>query len=749
VFDEFHNLFGQHGATWETMVALTPSPFLALSATIANPHRLEAWLKPMQKSKGKDVKCIPSLDSATPIERYNDLSMHLWGPVGETPTDRIVTINPIGSVRGDELAVLNRENRPLVLSMAPEQCMVLYDALAAVAAGIQPDASTIHIAWAEKVTTELEPSSYFSSRKQIELNSSREWGNLLKQQLVDLYSFAPQLAVNVTNFFHNELDSFFEVNADNFTLGALDDCVSRVCSHQMAMVRDLQAKEMLPCIIFNMTDDICIKFALSMAAELKAAEDESKEKTGDEKKESEKRTKKLKEVAKKQRKEVANCRDSKMKRELEGDVNETEGEIAGPGGKIDLRYTILKKAMKAITPVEIIKYLRLPPRTKQQQINEDPLLHALQRGIGVHCHTVTPKYREAVEYFFREDRLSVIFSTETLAQGMNMPAKTVVFAGDHPTLNTVNYTQMSGRAGRRGLDDRGNVLHFFIPQAKVERLMAGHLPMHSGHTTLSPTNVMKLVHLETGCRLRNNDKQADDSINSMFESAKRLLEFPYKSVLKEVDVDRVDRLARMGNVISVAPSTIELNSRKLLIYFTFTFMQEEQFFTKRSCGKRYTPLPITGLVSLIHEHHPVNFVVVALLRSGVIQDFVTDPELFDKNSPDVTHRRDMALIHIFAHLYGRVPAFMDESVSPQALGEQFAGVSGEYATKSMQFEQPAVITTFLESYNKRVLGLLTSILAKFQTNFVRTEGGADLPCQLPSSGIVLPAVTKPKNKEGV
>jgi len=433
---------------------------------------------------------------------------------------------------------------------------------------------------------------------------------------------------------------------------------------------------------------------------------------------------------------------------------------------------------QAITIDDIRHYCRLSRRVSTQEIEEDPLLHALQRGIGVHSHTVTTRYREAVEYFFRTQRISVIFSTETLAQGMNMPARTVVFAGDDPTLNAVNYTQMSGRAGRRGRDDRGNVLHIFIPQAKVERLMAGHLPLHSGHTTLSPTSIMKLVHLQTGClyneakeeeskqgqRIRRGQMRQGPSdhtlaVDGMFESAKRLVEFPYKSVLKEVEVGR---LTRIGKTISVSPSTIETNTRKLLFYFNFKYMQKEQLFTPDT----YVPLPITGLVSLVHEQHPANFVVLALLRSGVIRDYITDPNLFDKNSPDITFHRDMHLIHIFSHLYGRMPVFSDDSLNPlntsregtdstsgpnsaaaDPQSQTYAGVAGNYAAAAMKFDRPPIIFSMLESYNKRVLNLLTGILAKYNSNFKKTEGVPELPCTLPSSGIVLPSTNEEVKEE--
>ena len=63
--------------------------------------------------------------------------------------------------------------------------------------------------------------------------------------------------------------------------------------------------------------------------------------------------------------------------------------------------------------------------------------------------------------------MQVLFATETFSTGLNMPAKTVVFTnarkfdgGGFRWLTSGEYIQMSGRAGRRGLDDRGRVLPF-------------------------------------------------------------------------------------------------------------------------------------------------------------------------------------------------------------------------------------------------------------------------------------------------
>ncbi|GAM27183.1 hypothetical protein SAMD00019534_103580 [Acytostelium subglobosum LB1] len=89
----------------------------------------------------------------------------------------------------------------------------------------------------------------------------------------------------------------------------------------------------------------------------------------------------------------------------------------------------------------------------------------LERGIGVHHGGLLPIVKELVEILFSKSLVKVLFATETFAMGVNMPAKTVVYSHTrkHDGLSfrellPGEYTQMSGRAGRRGLDSVGTVL---------------------------------------------------------------------------------------------------------------------------------------------------------------------------------------------------------------------------------------------------------------------------------------------------
>ncbi|KAH8740668.1 ATP-dependent RNA helicase [Cryptosporidium ryanae] len=90
------------------------------------------------------------------------------------------------------------------------------------------------------------------------------------------------------------------------------------------------------------------------------------------------------------------------------------------------------------------------------------MLPLLRRGIGIHHGGLLPVVKEIVELLFGESFIKVLFSTETFSMGINMPAKTVIFTSlrkfdgnEYRIINSGEFIQMSGRAGRRGLDDRG------------------------------------------------------------------------------------------------------------------------------------------------------------------------------------------------------------------------------------------------------------------------------------------------------
>ncbi len=89
----------------------------------------------------------------------------------------------------------------------------------------------------------------------------------------------------------------------------------------------------------------------------------------------------------------------------------------------------------------------------------------LQRGIASHHAGVLPAWKELIEELFQQGLIKVVFATETLAAGINMPARTTVISAlskrterGHRPLMGSEFLQMAGRAGRRGLDSQGYVV---------------------------------------------------------------------------------------------------------------------------------------------------------------------------------------------------------------------------------------------------------------------------------------------------
>ena len=97
-------------------------------------------------------------------------------------------------------------------------------------------------------------------------------------------------------------------------------------------------------------------------------------------------------------------------------------------------------------------------------------ISALERGVAAHHAGLLPSFKGCVEELFQKGLIKAVFATETLALGINMPAKTVVLEklmkwnGEaHLPITPGEYTQLTGRAGRRGIDIEGNAVVQWSP----------------------------------------------------------------------------------------------------------------------------------------------------------------------------------------------------------------------------------------------------------------------------------------------
>ncbi|MFP3902311.1 MAG: DEAD/DEAH box helicase [Acidimicrobiia bacterium] len=107
----------------------------------------------------------------------------------------------------------------------------------------------------------------------------------------------------------------------------------------------------------------------------------------------------------------------------------------------------------------------------------DRWVAALEMGIAAHHAGMVPPFKEAVEACFVEGLVKAVFATETLALGINMPARSVVierltkFTGEaRAFLTPGEYTQLTGRAGRRGIDEVGYAIVLWSPFVPFEQV---------------------------------------------------------------------------------------------------------------------------------------------------------------------------------------------------------------------------------------------------------------------------------------
>lgn len=236
------------------------------------------------------------------------------------------------------------------------------------------------------------------------------------------------------------------------------------------------------------------------------------------------------------------------------------------------------------TPSEkqsILKFIDLALSNLREEDKNLPQIRSMQeqayRGVAIHHGSLLPFVKECVEILFSENLIKILVATETFAMGINMPAKCCVFLSltkiDNERfryLNTGEFIQMSGRAGRRGMDQVGTVIiadqrmpdpsiikniilgipddlnsHFklsfslilmaLISNVEVEDLMRSSFRENDSHKSLK-ADMTKLIKLES-LDLLSCDACADysDFLNDLLKLSKEM-PIILKRILKVKDI---------------------------------------------------------------------------------------------------------------------------------------------------------------------------------------------------------------------
>lgn len=193
----------------------------------------------------------------------------------------------------------------------------------------------------------------------------------------------------------------------------------------------------------------------------------------------------------------------------------------------------IKHILKRLTNWE--EYFKMP--------QTQSLIKLINKGVGIHHSGMLPILREIVEILFSKGYIKLLFATETFAVGLNMPTKTAIFSSlskfDGSSMRFLEpheYTQQAGRAGRRGYDTRGHVIHltnlFDVPDLQqYKRILSDrpqtlrskfcfsyHLVLNTiKNTELKSISTSSLMNKEIQGQLREQQKQLsviNDRINN-------------------------------------------------------------------------------------------------------------------------------------------------------------------------------------------------------------------------------------------
>ena len=183
------------------------------------------------------------------------------------------------------------------------------------------------------------------------------------------------------------------------------------------------------------------------------------------------------------------------------------------------------------------------------------LVKMLEKGVAVHHSGVTPIFREMIELLFKKKYIRLLFATETFAVGINMPTRSVVFTSlkkytqnGYRCLFPHEYTQMAGRAGRRGIDTVGYIFHlnnFFINRNHIDvdhyrQIVNGTSQEIQSKINISPSMILRYMYTtnktDIGDYLKKSMMYSETNNNQVYlKNQHKLIVEKYETIKAELE----------------------------------------------------------------------------------------------------------------------------------------------------------------------------------------------------------------------
>lgn len=504
VFDEIHNLNkSDDGDIYENLIKILDCNFLALSATIGNINFL--------KDKFNQIHPNKNIHYVEYNKRFINHQRWIYN-------NELVSLHPLCTISNDDL---NSDFINNSLSFTPNDCATLWES-------IEEEYDS------DDDTDNMSPDEYFTDNKLLTLDDCLKYEQFLKKFLIDhknddkVKEILNELKLNKSNNDTKDNIVKFLRNCDNKDMFPMIifNTDSEVCKEIFYhiydnLVKDEEKEYPFHYIILEKKQELFEKYLEDrnkFSSNIKIAKS-SKDAQTDKNTRLENYDKKYKE---KYINDVTNfyqsCLNDIDRSDKEKDIkrlqkNNLNRECKRFVENPDFCYQdIFKKhesfcfTMNEPMSGETIKGIRREiMNTLGVKIPyEHPIFQMLKRGIGLYIESMPDEYKWILQRLLSNRQIGIVISDKTLCMGIDLPVRTcclMEFNGNNDFSNE-DYLQMSGRAGRRGLDNRGNVI--FYGDIDIQSLMKGYLPNIVGNDKNLLTSYKMLSKINS--KIDNVDK---------------------------------------------------------------------------------------------------------------------------------------------------------------------------------------------------------------------------------------------------
>ena len=453
IFDEIHTIAMPEGSSMEIIAKIYKDiPFLSLSATIGNIGELTTWFQSLNINR--------NVTSIICDKRFFNLQRYYY----KTDTNKLEIIHPLSLVEIENFvdgSILKKNIQP-----TPIDTWTLYQHMCIVFGDLK----------------KLNHKEYFDSKERIELSKADKFFNDLIKYLVDNYD--KEKITTILDKFKNI--SYSEETVDLVKLAFL-----------------LKAEDKTPTIIFQKNTFACLRIVRQFAKVIEELENKQFPRLYAQRLKEQKKFRRLDKQNEKEKDKSDNSSNSKKEQKQFLDSKNTEETFIPTAlQEPTIEFTLNHDQLFAEGIVEewseqLKKFY--PGISEEYHF----IIKLLWRGVGVYAKGLPDTYLRLVQSLATKKQLAIVFSDMSLVFGISMPFRTVVIYRDsfiEDDLDTMLYHQMVGRAGRRGLDKKGNIIFAGYSQKRIKQLSTCSIPDIVGCNNLN----FAIPHASRLAKINNN-----------------------------------------------------------------------------------------------------------------------------------------------------------------------------------------------------------------------------------------------------